>query len=103
MSFIKILKTDLVRKQKVYFNYLNGIILSQTNINHPKNILRKQSSWDFSMDMDLAVAKLNLAGVAMTRRRKLEATNLLNEARKLDKQNMLTDQIKMMKEQMKKI
>jgi hypothetical protein len=28
------------------------------------------------MDMDLAVAKLNLAGVAMSRRRKLEATNL---------------------------
>jgi hypothetical protein len=54
------------------------------------------------MDMDLAVAKLNLAGVAMSRRRKL-TTNLLNEARKLDKQNMLTDQIKMMKDQMKKI
>jgi hypothetical protein len=32
------------------------------------------------MDMDLA-AKLNLAGVAMSRRRKLEATNLLNEAK----------------------
>jgi hypothetical protein len=34
------------------------------------------------MDMDLAVAKLNLAGVAMSRR-KLEATNFLNEARKI--------------------
>ena len=56
-----------------------------------------------SMDMDLAVAKLNLAGVAMTRRRKLEATTLLNEAKKLDKQGMLKDQIVMMKEQMKKI
>jgi hypothetical protein len=33
--------------------------------------------------MDLAVAKLNLAGVAMSRRRKLEATNLLNEAKKI--------------------
>jgi hypothetical protein len=30
------------------------------------------------MDMDLAVAKLNLVG---SRRRKLEATNLLNEAK----------------------
>jgi hypothetical protein len=39
----------------------------------------------------------------MTRRRKLEATNLLNEAKKLDKQNMLKDQIVMMKEQMKKM
>jgi hypothetical protein len=55
------------------------------------------------MDMDLAVAKLNLAGVAMTRRRKLEATNLLNEAKRLDKQNMLKDQIVMMKDQLKKM
>jgi hypothetical protein len=39
----------------------------------------------------------------MSRRRKLEATNLINEAKKLDKQGMLNDQIKMMKEQMKKI
>jgi hypothetical protein len=38
--------------------------------------------------MDLAVAKLNLAGVAMSRRRKLEATALM-KLKKLDKQNML--------------
>jgi hypothetical protein len=44
--------------------------------------------------MDLAV--LNLAGVAMSRRRKLEATNLLNENWKgLDKQGMLKEQITM--------
>ena len=55
------------------------------------------------MDMDLAVAKLNLAGVAMSRRRKLEATTLLNEAKRLDKQGMLKEQIVMMKDQMKKI
>jgi len=53
--------------------------------------------------MDLAVAKLNLAGIAMSRRRKIEATNLLNEANKLDKQNMLKEQITMMKQQLKKI
>jgi hypothetical protein len=34
------------------------------------------------MDMDLAVAKLNLAGVAMSRRRK-EATNLLTKQKKI--------------------
>ena len=39
----------------------------------------------------------------MSRRRKMEATTLLNEAKKLDKQGMLKDQISMMKEQMKKI
>ena len=55
------------------------------------------------MDQDLALAKLQLAGIAMTRRRKMEATALLIEAKKLDKQNMLKEQITLMKEQMKKI
>ena len=53
--------------------------------------------------MDLAVAKLNLAGIAMSRKRKMEATALLNEAKKLDKQNMLKEQITMLKGQMKKM
>ena len=54
------------------------------------------------MDHDLAMAKLNLAGIAFTKRRKLEAQKLLQEAQRLDKNGMLTDQIKMMKNQMKK-
>ena len=54
------------------------------------------------MNQDLAVAKLNLAGIAMTKRRKREAQTLLTEAKKLDKHNMLKDQIAMMKQQMKR-
>jgi tetratricopeptide (TPR) repeat protein len=103
LSYIKNPETALVQKQQGYFNYLHGIMLSQTNINQAEKYFKKAIELGLSMDMDLAVAKLNLAGVAMTRRRKLEATTLLNEAKKLDKQNMLGDQIKMMKEQMKKI
>jgi tetratricopeptide (TPR) repeat protein len=103
LGYIKNPEAALVRKQQGYFNYLHGIMLSQTNINQSEKYFKKAIELGLSMDMDLAVAKLNLAGVAMTRRRKLEATNLLNEAKKLDKQNMLTEQIKMMKEQMKKI
>jgi hypothetical protein len=56
-----------------------------------------------SMDQDLALAKLQLAGIAMTKRRKIEATNLMNEAKKLDKHGMLKEQITMLKQQMKKI
>jgi hypothetical protein len=103
LAFIKNPETALVQKQQGYFNYLHGIMLSQTNINQSEKYFKKAIELGLSMDMDLAVAKLNLAGVAMTRRRKLEATTLLNEAKKLDKQNMLKDQIVMMKEQMKKI
>jgi tetratricopeptide (TPR) repeat protein len=103
LTYIKNPESALVRKQQGYFNYLHGIMLSQTNINQAEKYFKKAIELGLSMDMDLAVAKLNLAGVAMSRRRKLEATNLLNEAKKLDKQNMLADQIKMMKDQMKKI
>ena len=103
LALIKNPETALIRKQQGYFNYLHGIMLSQTNINQAEKYFKKAIELGLSMDMDLAVAKLNLAGVAMTRRRKLEATSLLNEAKKLDKQNMLKEQITMMKEQMKKI
>jgi hypothetical protein len=78
-------------------------MLSQTNLHQSEKFFKKAIELGLSMDMDLAVAKLNLAGLAMSRRRKMEATALLNESKKLDKQNMLNDQIKMMKEQMKKI
>jgi tetratricopeptide (TPR) repeat protein len=103
LAYIKNPEGALVRKQQGYFNYLHGIMLSQTNLNQSEKYFKKAIEFGLSMDMDLAVAKLNLAGIAMSKRRKLEATNLLNEAKKLDKQNMLADQIKMMKEQMKKI
>jgi tetratricopeptide (TPR) repeat protein len=103
LSYIKNPETALVRKQQGYFNYLHGIMLSQTNLIQAEKYFKKAIQLGLNMDMDLAVAKLNLAGVALTRRRKLEATNLLNEAKKLDKQNMLKEQITMMKEQMKKM
>ncbi|NHM07274.1 DUF2892 domain-containing protein [Flavobacterium sp. CYK-4] len=103
LAYIKNPETALVRKQQGYYNYLHGIMLSQTNLTQAEKYFKKAVELGLNMDMDLAVAKLNLAGVALTRRRKLEATNLLNEAKKLDKQGMLKDQIAMMKEQMKKM
>lgn len=93
----------LVRKQQGYFNYLHGLMIAQTNLNQAEKYFKKAIELGLSLDMDLAVAKLNLAGIAMSRRRKIEATNLINEVSKLDKQNMLKDQITMMKQQLKKI
>jgi tetratricopeptide (TPR) repeat protein len=100
---IKNPESALVQKQQGYFNYLHGLMISQTNLNQAEKYFKKAISLGLNMDQDLALAKLNLAGIALSRRRKIEATNLLNEAKKLDKQNMLKDQIKMMKDQMKKI
>lgn len=100
---IKNPETALVQKQQGYYNYLNGIMVSQTNLTLAEKFFKKAIELGLSMDQDLALAKLQLAGIAMTKRRKMEATNLLNEAKKLDKHNMLKDQIKMMQQQMKKI
>ena len=100
---IKNPETALTTKQQGYYNYLLGIMHSQTNITQAEKYLKKAIKLGLSMNQDLAVAKLNLAGIAMTKRRKREAQLLLNEAKKLDKHNMLKDQITMMKQQMKKI
>jgi len=96
-------ESALIKKQQGYYNYLHGLMLSQTNLNQAEKYFKKAIELGLTMDLDLAVAKLNLAGIALSRRRKIEATNLLAEVKKLDKQNMLKDQVNLMKHQMKKI
>ena len=100
---IKNPKSSLTTKQVGYYNYLWGIVYSQTNLTQAEKFFKKAISIGLSMDHDLAMAKLSLAGILIQKRRKREATTLLNEAKKLDKQKMLLDQIKMMQQQMKRI
>ncbi|CAM4039000.1 DUF2892 domain-containing protein [Gillisia hiemivivida] len=100
---IKDPETALTQKQQGYYWYLNGLMLSQTNITKAEKYFKKAIKLGLAMDQDLAMAKLNLAGIAMTKRRKREAQMLLTEAKKLDKHGMLKEQITMMKQQMKKI
>ena len=100
---IKNPSTALTQKQEGYYNLMRGIMMSQTNLTQSEKFFKKAIKLGLSMDHDLAMAKLQLAGIAMTKRRKREATNLIAEAKKLDKHNMLADQIKQLKMQMKKI
>jgi len=100
---IKNPEAALTTKQQGYYNYLHGIIFSQTNLTQAEKYFKKALKLGLTMDYDVAMAKLSLAGIAMQKRRKREATMLLQEAKKLDKNNMLTEQIKMMQQQMKKI
>jgi tetratricopeptide (TPR) repeat protein len=92
----------LIKKQEGYYNYLHGIMVSQSNMNDAERYFKKAINLGLSMDHDLAMAKLNLAGIAFSKRRPQEAKSLLSEAQKLDKRNMLADQIKMMKANMKR-
>ena len=102
LNYIKNPKTALVKKQQGYYNFLHGIMISQTNMNEAEKYFKSAEKLGLSMNHDMAMVKLNLAGIALTKRRKQEAQRLLNEAKDLDKQGLLTDQIKMMKDNMKR-
>ncbi|PCH53412.1 MAG: hypothetical protein COC22_02795 [Flavobacteriaceae bacterium] len=103
LAYIKNPSSALVKKQEGYYNFLQGIMVSQTNLTQAEKFFKKAISLGLSMKHDIAMAKLQLAGIAMSKRRKREATMLINEAKKLDTQKVLADQIKMLKAQMKKM
>ena len=103
LNKIKNPESALTKKQVGYFNYLKGVISSQTNLTQAEKYFKKAISIGLSMNHDLAMAKLSLAGILIQKRRKREATTLLNEAKKIDKQRMLADQIRIMQQQMKRI
>jgi tetratricopeptide (TPR) repeat protein len=102
LNKIKNPSSALVKKQEGYYNYLHGIMVAQTDMNAAEKYFKKAIGLGLTMDHDLAMAKLNLAGIAFSKRRPQEAQKLLSEAQKLDKRDMLADQIKMFKQQMKK-
>jgi hypothetical protein len=103
LTYIKNPSSSLIQKQEGYYNFLQGILISQTNLTQAEKFFKKALKLGLSMKHDIAMAKLQLAGISMSKRRKREATMLINEAKKLDTQNVLAEQIKMLKQQLKKI
>ena len=94
LSKIKNPSRSLVQKQQGYFYYLQGIIQSQNNLTIAEKYFKKAIQLGLSMNHDLAMAKMSLAGILMQKRRKREATILLSEAKKLDKHNMLAEKMR---------
>ena len=105
LVYIKNPKKSLIRSQQAYFYFLHGMIASQNNNNmsRAETNFKKALSLGLKMNHNIAMAKLNLAGIAMQKRRKREATQLINQAKKADKYGMLKDQIAMMKRQLKRV
>ncbi len=91
---------ELYKGQYGYYNLLIGLIESRKSPLKSEKYFRKALSLGLTMDHNVALANLSLAGVEMSKRNKREATRLLKEADKADKNNLLADQIKMMKGQM---
>ncbi|MEL0317788.1 MAG: DUF2892 domain-containing protein [Flavobacteriaceae bacterium] len=103
LSRISNIEKNLVRKQQGYYNYLMGIIQSQKNLTQAEKYFKSALKLGLSMNHDLAMTKMSLAGIYLQKRRKREAQQLLTEAKKLDKHGMLSGQLKMIQQQMKKI
>ena len=72
---IKNPESSLTTKQQGYYNYLFGIIFSQKNLTQAEKYFRKALKLGLSMDYDVAMAKLSLAGIAMQKRRKREESS----------------------------
>ncbi len=103
LAGIKQPEQSLLKGQLAYYYFLNGLIESQTQLGKAETFLRKALSTGLRMKHDQAMAKLSLAGIAVSKRRKREATALLTEVKKLDDKGMLNEQVKFIKEQMKRI
>lgn len=95
---------QMQKKQEAYYYFLNGLVESQSqNIGASEKFFKKALNTGLNMDHDKAMAYLNLAGVAMTRRRKREALTYLSQVKKFDKAKLLNDQVRMLKGQMGRI
>jgi hypothetical protein len=100
---IKNPEAALIRGQLAYYYMLMGMIQSQNGIGKAEVFLRKALKTGLRQKHDQAMTKLQLAGVALSKRRKREAQVLLTEVKKLDTRGMLNDQVKMLNQQMKRI
>ena len=103
LNRIKNPEKALIKSQLAYWYMLMGMIESQRGIGKAEGLLRKSLSTGLRMKHDQAMAKLQLAGIAIAKRRKREAMVLLSEVKKLDSRGLLNDQVKMIKQQMKRI
>jgi hypothetical protein len=94
---------SLIRGQLAYYYLLLGMIESQRKVGKAETLLKRALNTGLRMDQDKALAKLNLAGIALSKRRKKEAQILLTEVKRLDTKNALAEQTKYIKQQMKRI
>jgi len=100
---IKTPEKSLIKTQLAYYYLLLGMIESQRKVGKAETLLKKALNTGLRMDQDKALAKLNLAGIALSKRRKKEAQILLTDVKRLDSKGVLAEQTKYIKQQMKKI
>jgi len=95
----------LVKGQQAYYYYLQGFLImtSQRQIQKADALFKKALSIGLRMKQDEAMAKLSLAQIAMTRRRKREAKNYIAEVKKIKESSSMKEQIKQLEIMLKRI
>lgn len=91
---------QLNKMQFGYYHLLLGLMESRKAPLKSEKFFKSALSMGLHMDHNVALAKLSLAGIAMAKRNKREATMYLAEAKKADKNKLMADQIKQMKDQL---
>ncbi|MEY3678890.1 MAG: hypothetical protein RI924_1031 [Bacteroidota bacterium] len=100
LNKIKNYERELISVQHGYYHLLMGLIESRKAPMQSEKYFKRALSLGMTMDHNIALAKVSLAGIAMAKRNKREATMYLQEAKKADKNKLLAEQIKMMQAQM---
>ena len=65
LNRIKKPEAALTTKQVGYYNFIRGVITSQSNLTQAEKYFRKAIALGLNMKHDMAMAKLSLAGIAM--------------------------------------
>ena len=91
---------QLFKGQHGYYFLLIGLIESRTAPLKSEKHFKKALSLGLGMSHNTAMAYLSLAGIAMAKRNKREATRFLQDAKRADTNKLLAEQIKTMKDQM---
>ncbi|PKQ68375.1 hypothetical protein BZG01_03935 [Labilibaculum manganireducens] len=95
---------NMIAGQEAYYYYLSGLFEAQKQKNtQAEKHFKKALETGLRLKTDQAVAKLNLSGIALSKRNKKLATYYLQDAKKLDKQKMLTAQIREIEGMLKRI
>ncbi len=93
----------LVKSQEGYYYFLSGLVAMQKHeISKGDKLLKSSLKNGLRLETDQAVAKLNLAGIALNRRNKKLAKIYIQECKKLDRRKMLTAQIREIEHVMKR-
>ncbi|MDD4819564.1 MAG: DUF2892 domain-containing protein [Flavobacteriales bacterium] len=101
LSRIKDPDHALVRRERATYYFLQGAVISQTNMTESEKLFKKSLEIGLSQQ-EQAMAKLQLSAIALQKGRKPEAERLLADAKRLDKGNLLDEQITMIKQGLKR-